>query len=68
MRRNREILAATKTTFRLPAFRPNMQRGALAALVLLLGALQLQIRLNCACGILHSWEKRRRPAMERAGR
>ena len=44
MKTNRETsLAATKTTFRLPAFhRPNRQRGALAALVLLLGALQLQ--------------------------
>jgi hypothetical protein len=45
MKTNRETsLAATKTTFGLPAFhRPNRQRGALAALVLLLGALQLQL-------------------------
>jgi len=45
MKTNRETsLAATKTTFGLPAFHwPNRQRGALAALVLLLGALQLQL-------------------------
>src|SRR5438034_220946 len=45
MKTNRETsLAATKTTFNLPAFHwPNRQRGALAALVLLLGALQLQL-------------------------
>jgi hypothetical protein len=45
MKKNREpSLAATKTTFSLPAFhRPNRQRGALATLVLLLGALQLQL-------------------------
>src|SRR5882757_7584265 len=45
MKTNRETsLAATKTTFSLPAFHwPNRQRGALAALVLLLGALQLQL-------------------------
>jgi hypothetical protein len=37
-------LAATKTTLGLSAFhRPNRQCGALAALVLLLGALQLQV-------------------------
>ena len=36
-------LSATKTTLSLPAIhRPNRQRGTLAALVLLLGALQLQ--------------------------
>ena len=43
MKTNRETsLAATKTTFNLPAFHwPNRRRGVLAALVLLLGALQL---------------------------
>jgi len=50
MKANRETsLAATKTTFSLPAFhRPNRQRGALAALVLLLGALQLQLFASTA--------------------
>ena len=45
MKTNRETsLAATNIPFNLPAFhRPNRQRGALTALVLLLGALQLQI-------------------------
>ena len=50
MKTNRETsLAVTKTTFSLPAFhRPNRQRGALAALVLLLGALQLQLFVSTA--------------------
>src|SRR5260370_1626592 len=50
MKPNRETsLAATKTRFSLPAFhRPNRQRGALAALVLLLGALQLQLFVSTA--------------------
>jgi hypothetical protein len=45
MKTNRETsLAATRTTFRLSAFhRPNRHCGLLAALVLLLGALQLQL-------------------------
>jgi hypothetical protein len=45
MKANRETsLAPTKTTFGLSGSRrPNRQRGALAALVLLLGALQLQL-------------------------
>jgi hypothetical protein len=45
MKTNRETsFAETKTTFSLFAFhRPNRQRGALAALVLLLCALQLQL-------------------------
>jgi len=45
MKTNRETsLAATKTTFSLRAFhRPNRQPGLLAALVLLLCALQLQL-------------------------
>jgi hypothetical protein len=43
------FLAATKTTLSLPAFhRPNRQRGALAALVLLLGALQFQLFVSTA--------------------
>jgi len=42
-------LAATKTTISLPAIhRPKRQRGALAALVLLLGALQLQPLVSTA--------------------
>jgi hypothetical protein len=43
--RDRETsLAATRTTFSLPTFlRPNWQCGSLAALLLLLGALQLQL-------------------------
>ena len=50
MKKNRESsLPATKTTFSLPAFhRPNRQRGALATLVLLLGALQLQLFVSHA--------------------
>jgi hypothetical protein len=51
MKTNRDTsLAATKTTFSVPAFhRPNRQRGALAALVLLLlGALQLQLFVSTA--------------------
>jgi hypothetical protein len=41
--------ATTKTTFSLPAFhRPNRHCGALAALVLLLGALQLQLFVSTA--------------------
>ena len=50
MKTTREAsLAATKTTFSLSAFhRPNRQRGALAALVLLLGALQLQLFVSTA--------------------
>ena len=41
--------AATQTTFSLPTFhRPNRQRGALVALVLLLGALQLQLFVSTA--------------------
>jgi hypothetical protein len=45
MKTNKEtFLAATETTFSLPPFyRPNRQRAALAALVLLLGALQFQL-------------------------
>jgi hypothetical protein len=50
MKTNRETsLAATKTTFSLSDSRlPNRQRGALAALVLLLGALQLQLFVSTA--------------------
>ncbi len=50
METNRETaLAATKTTVGLPVFhRPNGQRGALAALVLLLGALQFQLFVSTA--------------------
>src|SRR5260370_11041011 len=50
MKTNREIsLASTKTTLSLPAFhRRNRQRGALAALVLLLGALQFQLFVSTA--------------------
>ena len=45
MKTDRKIsLASTKTALSLPAFhRPNRRRGALAALVLLLSALQLQV-------------------------
>ena len=45
MKANRETsIAATMTRFSLPAFhRPNGRRGGLVALVLLLGALQLQL-------------------------
>ena len=45
MKTNKETsLAATKTAFSLSAFhRPNRHRGALAAIILLLGALQLQV-------------------------
>jgi hypothetical protein len=47
---NRETsFATTKATFSLSAFhRPNRQRGALAALVLLLGALQPQLFISTA--------------------
>jgi hypothetical protein len=48
MTNKKTFLAATKTTFTLLAFRPNGQRGALAALVLLLGALQLQLFVSHA--------------------
>jgi len=48
MTNKKTSLAATKTTFSLLAFRPNRQRGALAALVLLLGALQLQLFVSHA--------------------
>jgi hypothetical protein len=50
MKTNREtFLAATQTTFSLPAFhRPYRQRAALAALALLLGALQLQLFVSTA--------------------
>ncbi len=50
MKTNREpSLAVTRTAFSLPAFRrPNRQRGALAALVLLLGVLQLQLFVSTA--------------------
>ena len=50
MKANREtFLVATKTTFGLPAFhRPNRQRGAFAALVLVLAALQLQLFVSTA--------------------
>jgi hypothetical protein len=49
MTNKKTSLAATKTTLGLPAFhRPNRQRGALAALVLLLGALQLQLFVSHA--------------------
>lgn len=50
MKTNREIsLAATKATFSLPAVqRSNRQRGAPMALVLLLGALQLQLFASTA--------------------
>ena len=59
MKTNRETsLAATKTTFSLPAFhRPNRQRGALAALVLLLGALQLQLFVSTALAKSSTVEK-----------
>jgi hypothetical protein len=45
MKTNRETsLAATKTTFSLPGFhRPNKHCGPLATVILLLGALQLQL-------------------------
>ena len=50
MKTNREtFLATTKTSFSLPAFhRPNRQPGVLAALVLLLCALQLQLFVSTA--------------------
>ena len=50
MKTNRETsFATTKATFSLSAFhRPNRQRGALAALVLLLGALQPQLFISTA--------------------
>ena len=50
MKTDREtFLAAKKITFSLPAFdRSNRKRGALAALVLLLGALQLQLFVSTA--------------------
>jgi hypothetical protein len=50
MKTNRKTsLVATKITFSLPAFhRQGKQRGALAALVLLLGALQLQLFVSTA--------------------
>jgi hypothetical protein len=49
MKANRDTSLTTKSTFSLPAFhRPNRQRGALAALVLLLGALQLQLFVSTA--------------------
>jgi hypothetical protein len=49
MTNKKTSLAATKTTLGLPAFhRPNRQRGALAPLVLLLGALQLQLFVSTA--------------------
>ena len=50
MKTNRETsFAATKTTYSLPTFhRPKRQRGALAALVVLLGALQLQLFVSTA--------------------
>jgi hypothetical protein len=48
MTNKKTSLAATKTRFSLLAFRPNRQRGALAALVLLLGALQLHLFVSTA--------------------
>jgi hypothetical protein len=49
MTNKKTSLAATKTTLGLPAFRrPNRRRGALAALVLLLGTLQLQLFVSTA--------------------
>ena len=50
MKTNRETsFATTKATFSLSAFhRPNRQRGALAALVLLLGASQPQLFISTA--------------------
>ena len=50
MKTNRETsFAVTKITFDLPALhRPNRQRGALAALILLFGALQLQLFVSTA--------------------
>ena len=50
MKTNRDTsLVATKTTFSLPTFyRPNRQRGVLAALLLLLGALQFQLFVSTA--------------------
>jgi hypothetical protein len=50
MKTNRETsFAATKTTLSLPIFHgPNRQRGKLAVLVLLLGALQLQLCVSTA--------------------
>jgi hypothetical protein len=50
MKTNRETsFAATKITLNLPAFhRPKRQRGTLTALVLLLGALQLQLFVSTA--------------------
>jgi hypothetical protein len=52
------FLAATKTTFSLPAFhRPNRQRRVLAALLLLLGALQLQLSVPTALAKSSTVEK-----------
>src|ERR1700730_9883077 len=48
MTNKKTSLAATKTRFSLLAFRPNRQRGVLAALVLLIGALQLQLFVSTA--------------------
>jgi hypothetical protein len=59
MKTNRDTsLAATKTTFGLPAFhRPNRQRGAFAALALLLGALQLHLFVSTALAESSAVEK-----------
>ncbi|HMH12570.1 MAG TPA: hypothetical protein VK578_05635 [Edaphobacter sp.] len=59
MKTNRDSsLVATKTTFRPPAFyRPNKQRGVLAALLLLLGALQLQLFVSTALAKSSTVEK-----------
>ena len=49
MTNKKTSLAATKTMLGLPAFRrPNRRRGALAALLLLLGTLQLQLFVSTA--------------------
>jgi hypothetical protein len=51
-------LVVTKTTFSLPAFyRPNRQRGVLAALLLLFGALQFQLFVSTALAEFSTVEK-----------
>jgi hypothetical protein len=59
MKTNRDtFLVATKTTFSLPTFyRPNRQRGVLAALLLLLGALQFQLFVSTALAKSSTIEK-----------
>jgi hypothetical protein len=59
MKTNRDTsLVATKTTFSLPNFyRPHRQRGLLAALLLLLGALQFQLFVSTALAKSSTVEK-----------